>query len=392
MIKNVKDRKMLLVLPLLVIPFLTMAFWALGGGRGKLKESVNVRGLNLKLPDANLKDEKLKVKLDFYDKASRDSIKLDEWMRNDPYFTRDRGLHESYDLQEIARTTATKYNQKLRLSPYEVTSDDPEEKLLKKLKMLEKEISKKREHVVDRNKEDDFSKEVERLEEMLKRKDEGAGEDPEIKQLEGTLDRILDIQHPQRVKDRMKEKSKIKENIVYGVSKEPGPFNIKEGFYGVSNETEGSGENLIEATVHGTQVIVNGAVIKFRLNSAIYINGQLIPKDHFIAGIATLEGERMKVEVNSISSRKNICTVQLEIYDTDGLPGIYIPGAINRDVARQSADNSLSLMDMSSVDPGLKAQAARTGIGAIRNLFSRKLKLVKVTIKAGYKVFFKNKM
>ena len=75
----------------------------------------------------------------------------------------------------------------------------------------------------------------------------------------------------------------------------------------------------------------------------------------------------------------------------DGLPGIYIPGTINRDVAKQSADNSLSLMEMSSVDPSLKAQATVAGIGAAKSLLSKKVKLVKVVVKAGYKVLLKDK-
>jgi conjugative transposon TraM protein len=391
--KSVKEQRLLLLLPLLVIPFLTMAFWALGGGRGKAESNVSAKGLNLKLPDAKFKEEKLRDKLDFYDKASRDSLKLDEWMKNDPYFKRDTGLNAFYDdeLQELANATATKYKQGLKFSPYEVTEDNPEEKVLRKLKLLEKEISKKGKVVPDKSKDDDLSKEVERLEEMLKMKDTGSDEDPEIKQLEGTLDRILDIQHPQRVKERMKEKLKMDNDNVFAVSTEQGTGDLTKGFYGVSNASEVTEQNLIEVTVHGTQVIVTGSVVKFRLDRDIYINGQLIPKDNFISGIATLEGERMKVEISSITSRKNLYAVKLEVYDMDGLPGIYIPGTITRDVARQSADNSLSLMDMSSVDPSLKAQATRTGIGAIKSLFSRKLKLTKVTIKNGYKVFFKNK-
>ena len=48
-----RKRKMMLVLPLLVIPFLTMAFWALGGGKGNESVIANEqRGLNLNLPDA----------------------------------------------------------------------------------------------------------------------------------------------------------------------------------------------------------------------------------------------------------------------------------------------------------------------------------------------------
>ena len=81
-----RKRKMMLVLPLLVIPFLTMAFWALGGGKGNKPVIANEqRGLNLNLPDAKMKDENLTDKLSFYDKADKDSAKLEEWMRTDPY-------------------------------------------------------------------------------------------------------------------------------------------------------------------------------------------------------------------------------------------------------------------------------------------------------------------
>lgn len=75
----------------------------------------------------------------------------------------------------------------------------------------------------------------------------------------------------------------------------------------------------------------------------------------------------------------------------DGLPGIYIPGAISRDVTKQSADNSLQLMELSSMDPSIKAQAAAAGISTVKNMLSRKVKQVKVMVKAGYKVLLKNK-
>ena len=75
----------------------------------------------------------------------------------------------------------------------------------------------------------------------------------------------------------------------------------------------------------------------------------------------------------------------------DGLPGIHIPGAITRDVAKQSADNSLQLMELSSVDPSFKAQAAAAGISAAKGLLSRKVKQVKVLVKEGYRVLLKSK-
>jgi hypothetical protein len=48
-------------------------------------------------------------------------------------------------------------------------------------------------------------------------------------------------------------------------------------------------------------------------------------------------------------------------------------------------------MELTSVDPSLKAQAAATGITAAKSLLSKKIKQVKVTVKAGYKVLLKDK-
>lgn len=397
--KKVKQRKMLLVLPMLVIPFLTMAFWALGGGHKKAESIVTIKGLNLDLPDANLKDDKGMDKLGFYDKADKDSLKMEEWMRSDPYFKKDTVPEDIVpdELQEMTTSTASKYNQRLNTSPYEKTNDKPEEKIMQKLKMLEKEMNTSavpnNENTVlqQSSSTQDFSSEVDRLEQMLKINNTGSAEDPEIKQLEGTLDKILDIQHPQRVKDRLKERSLKNKDVTYPVSKLSGKDTIVKGFYSLADHENVIEQNSIEAVVHETQILVNGAVVKFRLLNDVFINGQLIPKDNFVFGIATLDGERLTVEINSIRSANNLFNVKLDVYDMDGLPGIYIPGAINRDVAKQSADNSLSLMEMSSVDPSLKAQATVAGIGAAKSLLSKKVKLVKVLVKAGYKVLLKDK-
>ncbi len=384
--KNVKQRKMMLVLPLLVIPFLTMAFWALGGGKGK-KEIAETKGLNLDLPEANLKDDKAVDKLGFYDQADKDSLKLEEWMRNDPYFKKDTVQQYEFpnEIEEISNTTATRFNQRLNTSLYEKGANNPEEQILQKLKLLQAELNKPpaSEQVV--GEEEQLTGELDRLENMLKISNV-SGEDAEMNQLQVTLDKILDIQHPQRVKERSIQ---FKE-AAFAVRRESGPDTLVKGFYSFSDPKEMEEQNAVEAIIASNQTIVNGAVVKFRTVNDIYVNGRLIPKDNIISGIATLEGERLIVEIKSIRSGKNLFTVKLEVYDMDGLPGIYIPGTINRDVAKESLNNSLSLADMTTLDPSFKAQATATGVGALKSLISKKSKLVRVQVKAGYKVLLKN--
>ena len=137
--------------------------------------------------------------------------------------------------------------------------------------------------------------------------------------------------------------------------------------------------------------MVNGAVIKLRLLTDIFINGILIPKNNLVSGIASLNDERLEAEITAIRFNNSLFPVKLEVYDLDGLPGIYIPGAITRDVAKQSADNGLQLMELTAVDPTLKAQAAAAGINTVKSLLSKKVKQVKVMVKAGYKVLLRDK-
>ena len=68
-----RKRKLLLFLPLLVLPFLTFAFWRLGGGTGDPKQQVAANdGINTSLPGPDLKNDKPQDKLGVYEQHKRD--------------------------------------------------------------------------------------------------------------------------------------------------------------------------------------------------------------------------------------------------------------------------------------------------------------------------------
>lgn len=408
-----RQRKMMVVLPLLVIPFITMAFWALGGGSGAGTENQlnKVAGLNLQLPDANLKNEKNEDKLSFYQEADADSLKRAESLRNDPYYK--DSTQENHSLMDVTRNLYNPTDSKsgLNTSSYKTVADINEQKIYQKINEINKQINQPGitttlnndpdNHGNDNNEQ--FSKDVDRMQEMMQMMNDKEENDPEMQQLNGTLEKILDIQHPQRVKDKLKEKSLQQKDVVFSVSKTPIKDNISlldtskhktgtiTGFYSANNNPDVSEDNAVEAVVHANQTLVNGSVLKLRLTTDIYISGTLIPKGNFVYGVTSLNYERLEMEISSIRYGNSLFPVKLEVYDMDGLPGIHIPGAITREVAKQSADNSLQLMELTSVDPSLKAQAAAAGISTAKNLLSRKVKQVKVMVKSEYKVLLKSK-
>lgn len=160
------------------------------------------------------------------------------------------------------------------------------------------------------------------------------------------------------------------------------------GFYGVEDDFQSQPElgNTIEATIHNTQELVAGATVKMRLLNEVVINGKMIPKDQFIYGTCGINGERLTIEINSIRSGNSLLPVSLSVYDLDGLEGIYIPGAIARDAAKQASDDALQNVQLMSLDPTIGQQAAGAGIEAAKGLFSKKAKLIKVIVKAGYQI------
>lgn len=423
--KREKQRRFLLVLPLLVIPFLTLAFWALGGGTSGQNTSGGKpnAGLNVELPSANLKDDQNSDKLSFYEKAKLEQEKNLEAFKNDPYFNLNDAASDSNELESMVGDAGDAYvpsktSTGLNTSPvYSERYTDPNEaKIMSKLSQLQKEIDRPQAQTVEsaprppltNNSNENLSGDIDRLEEMVNMMKDKDVDDPEMQQLDNMLNKIMDIQHPDRVRQDMKEKSVQQKQKVFPVSKSPTKQNVsafgnigKEaakgvGFYGTDNSMANiSEQNAIEAVVHEAQVLVNGAVVKLRLLNDIFINGTLIPKDNFVFGIANLNGERLNVEINSIRYGQSLFPVKLEVHDLDGLAGIYIPGGISRDVAKQSADNTLQSIELSTLDPSLTAQAAaqaaNAGVGAAKSLFSKKVKLIRVAVKAGYKVLLYDK-
>jgi len=79
-----------------------------------------------------------------------------------------------------------------------------------------------------------------------------------------------------------------------------------------------------------------------------------------------------------------------QVYDMDGLAGIHIPDALSRQAAKQSAEQSIGGLNLSTYDPSIGGQVTNAGIQAARSFFSRKVRAVRVTVPEGYRVLLKD--
>ncbi len=417
--KMMRQRRFLLVLPLLVLPFITMIFWALGGGKvknGQAQAAVK-KGFNINLPDANLKNDKPMDKMSYYEQAQLDSIKFLELVKNDPNYKNIGATNTDKDLsgeEEIFQTSADKRGLNTSLYDSQGHNDPNTDKIYRKLAELDKEMNKpipsedESNHMYQGTKGKSSnsttvnSSDVDRLEQMMNMVNQNTGEDPELKQLNGMLDKILEVQYPERVHEKLKQTSETgrgqvfavsfkKDNSITHLDTEHLTGGAVNGFYSLIGTTAiEDSHNAIQAVIHETQTIVDGSTVKLRLLNDVFINGVHIPKDNFLYGVASLRGERLSIKINSVRYNNSLFPVELSVYDMDGLNGLYIPGAITRDVAKQSTDRSMQTIGLTSLDPSWQAQAAGAGIDAAKTLVSRKVKLIKVTVKAGYQVLLRD--
>lgn len=410
---NERQRKFLLVVPILVVPFLAMLFWALGGGNASAQAGTKqLIGLNTKLPGAKIKSDSSEDKLSFYQKAEKDSLKNQQARKDDPYYQDSAKVHLKdstgiHDTGIIPRGNEGKGIYTVpALNNSRASLSSNERQINERLAALNRQINQPAPAVPQNGSVGASDSQTSQLRERMQNMTAGNAPDPQMEQMSRMLDKIEEIQNPALVQQKLIQQSQKNRGQVFPVTTNRRDNSIstldnggqssfaaneqQNGFYSLDNPPAPDTPNAIEAVVHETQTVVAGSTVKLRLLNDVYINGTLIPKDNFVFGTASLNGERLTIKISSIRYRNSIFPVELAVSDIDGVDGIYIPGAITRDVAKESADQGVQNIGLTSYDPSLGAQAATAGISAAKTLFSRKVRLVKVTIKAGYQVLLRD--
>lgn len=335
-------RKLLLALPLLILPFLALGFYALDGGATPIadQESNVKQGINTSLPDAAFKKEDPINKLSLYE-----MVKGNESGNEDsiPSSVSGQIFSANNDLQ-----------------------DRNEQRINDKLNQINKEINRpvesSRPPISSYSAPNiGMSKDVERLEKLMQSMQQEKTEDPEMEQLSSMLDKILTIQNPA-----------LLEKVVSPASSVDTRF------------------RAIPAMVVNKQKAVQGATIRLQLQDTIILHGQVIPKGHEIFGTCRITNQRLLLDIKNIRVGRSIIPVDLSVYSLDGMVGIDAPEAMLGDAAGIGADNAIRSIDLFGIDQTLATQVAGAGIDAAKGLLSKKIKRIKVKLEAGQHVLLRN--
>ncbi len=162
-------------------------------------------------------------------------------------------------------------------------------------------------------------------------------------------------------------------------------------FRTVEGNGESTGKNCIRACINQTVTLTNGKELQLRLMEPVQVGDLLIPANTIITGPCRIGGERLNVTVASIQYAGNIVPVELQVYGTDGQPGISVPGndavTAAKEVASSLASSTgSSIMISDNAGSQLAADLGKGLIQGASQFVSKKMSTVRVTIKAGYQV------
>lgn len=347
-----KQLKFYLFLPVLAIPFITVAFACMGGGKIAADPSSKRGGMNTRLPDAQVAKDSTKDKMSFYAQAVSDSVKHEQQLKNDPYTNR----IETKTVEEKIESIRQRIQMPQRSSSPPVRDELP---------VYTAPVVTSKDRIAD----------------------------PDLEAINQTIEKLAALQNPAKAPKEIAKQNGATLDVQAATNSEENYFGKARSksagsFY--EETTTGSTTGSMTATIPVAQVLQAGSVVKMVLNNPVTIGGRMLPAGSMVYGTAAIDNERLLIRIPSVRLRDEILPVELSVYDLDGMEGIYVPGSISRDVLKSTAEQSMQSMNVLSLDPSIKTQAAIAGIGAVKNMLSKKVKAVRVSVAAGYQVFLRD--
>ena len=137
---------------------------------------------------------------------------------------------------------------------------------------------------------------------------------------------------------------------------------------------------------------MSGQNVRLRLLEAIQVGELRIPRNTLISGMAKIQGERLDITVSFMESDGVVLPVSLTVFDLDGQSGIFIPdmqelSATKEIVANMGTNVGTSINLSNDAGKQFAADMGRNVIQGVSQFTAKKLREVKVNLKAGYRVY-----
>jgi len=418
---TLEHQKLMLWVPAPVVLCLLLVFHGLGGGTGSAANpgvTMN-QGINKNLPSAKADTgSKAPDKIQLYAAAAADSVKFREQQKADPSISGRLFIPDSVrgNVQSRSRVDSGSSFVNAAIDQRRLNADATADKLLARVEQLGRQLNQSgrvggemaasRNFVPDRAAVTGRDLSAERLSALSQQLPDNpkTARDPEMERIDAMLDKLIRIQHPGLVVDDAPLGAAARTFVLERPAQAAPVANLRleepnadapSGFIEIGEDDKPdtarySHERALRAVVDGDQTVTGGSTVALRLVDAGVINGLEVPSGQLLYGEVSIANERMMMHISSLRIGDEVLPVSIQVYDLDGLAGIRVPGAVTREVSKESASEAISSLGLASMDPSLTGQAANAGLQLAKSLSSRKIRAIRVQLPAGYQVLLMN--
>ncbi|WP_312352571.1 conjugative transposon protein TraM [Sphingobacterium siyangense] len=108
-------------------------------------------------------------------------------------------------------------------------------------------------------------------------------------------------------------------------------------------------ESFIKAIIDEDITAYGGSRIKIKLMEDILVGNEIIKKGTYLYGIINgFSQQRITLKITSVLKGNKILPINLDIYDVDGIMGLYVPASAFREFTKQLGGTSLQGMNIST--------------------------------------------
>jgi conjugative transposon TraM protein len=150
----------------------------------------------------------------------------------------------------------------------------------------------------------------------------------------------------------------------------------------------------IKAIIDQGLKAIAGSRVSIRLMNDIFVGGHLIPQGTLLYGIVTgFQTQRINISINQLLNDNIPLPVQLDVFDTDGYLGLYVPGSTFREFTKEIGTqgtqglSQVRTSDNSNVTTGLVNQVFQSASTSASKLIQKE----KAFLKYNYIVYLRSR-
>lgn len=99
-------------------------------------------------------------------------------------------------------------------------------------------------------------------------------------------------------------------------------------------------QSAYRAVIHGTQLVKVGQTALFRTKESIQYGNLVVPANTLLSGLASVSENRLTIKINSVRIHNEVFALPLEVYGSDGIPGIPLNYDAVSKIANTQASNT----------------------------------------------------